>query len=138
LVYLKNSIIFDKEINTKAGGNSYNTAKIKMSKTITLKKTLNGNYVSCIKPIPGQQSSEVYVKVFDKDFKYMKSVEAHPLFTWVSSCETIATIYAKDEINEISEILKLVIENQVTGYTTAFNLRNGKFMKLLPPMGRAR
>lgn len=27
MVYLKNSIIFDKEINTKAGGNSYNTAK---------------------------------------------------------------------------------------------------------------
>jgi hypothetical protein len=107
-----------------------------VSKTITFKKTLNGNYVTCIKPIPGQQSSEVYVKVFDKDFKYMKSVEAHPLFTWVSGCETIATIYAKNEVEELSEILKLIVENDVKGYTTANNLRNSKFMNFLPPMGR--
>lgn len=106
-------------------------------KTITIKKTLNGNYVTCIKPIPGQQSSENYVFVFDKDFKFLNTVQAHPLFTWVSGCETIATIYAKNEVEELSEVIKLVVENDVKGYTTAYNLRSGKFMKLLPPMGRS-
>lgn len=105
-----------------------------MSKTITLKKTLNGNYVSCIKPITGQQSSEINVNVFDKDFNFIKSINAHPLFTWVSACETIATVYSKNEPSEISEILKLVVENNFKGYTTAYNLRNGNFMKLLPPI----
>lgn len=38
MVYLKNSIIFVKEINTKAGGNSYNTAKIKMTKIAKTQK----------------------------------------------------------------------------------------------------
>ncbi len=107
-----------------------------MSKTITIKKTLNGNYVSCIKPIPGQQSSDIYVKVFDKDFKFIKTVEAHPLFTWVSGCETIANVYAANNVEDLSEIIKLLVENNVNGYTTANNLRNGKFMNFLPPIGR--
>lgn len=103
-------------------------------KTITIKKTLNGNYVTCVLPIRGQQSSEPYVYIFSPDFEFLNKIDAHPLFSWVNYCQTVATICAKNEIEELSEVVKMVVENNVSGYTTAYNLRNGKFMKLLPPL----
>lgn len=68
MVYLKNSIIFDKEINTKAGGNSYNTAKIKMNTIAKTQKRNSFDLSRCLRGFDNQKKSWLLNFTTGKDF----------------------------------------------------------------------
>jgi hypothetical protein len=104
-------------------------------KTITIKLTLNGNYVACILPIPGQQSSSDSILIFDKVFNHIETIKTHPLFSWVNNCEVVCTIGGcKYEPDEISQLIKLSVINNVSGYTTAHTLKSKHPVSLLAPI----
>jgi len=103
-------------------------------KTITIKLTDNGNYVACVMPIIGQQSSLHCIHVFDADYKFIKTEKSHPMFSWVSNCRTIGSIGGcRFEPDEISGLLEKFVKYGIEGYTTAFSLRSGCKAYLLAP-----
>ena len=106
-------------------------------KTYTFKKTENGNYVACLCAIAGQQSSEVNSLIFDKDFNFLNTVVAHPIHSWVSSCERIAVIAGLEynNISVLSETLKIIVTNNFKGYTSYKKLTENRFQHYLPPLG---
>jgi hypothetical protein len=105
-------------------------------KTITVKKTKNGNYISCIEGIRKTQSESNLVYVFDANFNFLKSVNANPRFSWVNKYKTLCRIGGVNynDTEQISTLIKKVVDNKVTGYTTVRMLEQNNFTKLLAPI----
>lgn len=106
-------------------------------KTMTIKKTDNGNYVTCVHGITGTQSESNTVHVFNENFEYLKTIGANPRFSFIAYCKQICNVGGIDyaNINKVQEALQGAIENSVTGYTTYSRIKKGSFQNLLSPLG---
>lgn len=105
-------------------------------KTITVKKTDKGNYITCIEGIKGTQSSENDVMVFNSNMEYLNTVNAHPHYSWVSHCKKLCVIggvkdYANNDV--VSELVRSALELGIEGYTTKKNIESGLSVTLLQP-----
>lgn len=87
-----------------------------MSKTITIRKKESG-YLLTIEGISGQQSFEKFINHYDENGNFVRSEDRYPIKTFVEYCDVVAQI-ACVKIGEINNILKTVVTNNFTGYTT--------------------
>jgi hypothetical protein len=105
---------------------------MKMSKTITIRKKESG-YVVTVEGIAGQQSFERFINHYDENGNFVRSEKRYPIKTFVEYCKVVARISCVN-LDDIEIVLKSVIKNNFSGYTTLQNLQNNDNKSYLAPV----
>jgi hypothetical protein len=100
-------------------------------KTITISKAGN-HYIANVYGIRGQQSREHESLIFNSDFLQVNEIPDYS--NGREEVCVIAGVNWTDNTNYIGELIKIAVDNSVSGYTTRKRLLNNKFGGLLPPL----